>query len=297
MALWSDSFGWLPLHYACANGASASVVRVLLDAYPGGGVECDKRKRTPLHFALCNTDLPASEEMARLLVRPFKDVSAASMEDEHAMLPIHYACAYGSSEEVLHLIIEGYDEGIHCVDFKGRTPLHFVMGNSDRENSVEVMKMLLELKDMSGVSGEEEEEEWEENGDLDDSLEVGMNKKKKKKENMVDLMDHENNLPLHLLSKKAKDVTKQEKELAAIPTMNDDGEQDYELQNQAQSLVMSKERIRKCLQLYLSAEPETTSMFLTGIQFLPDWIRDEAVLHPTIQHVSFDQSKRFLDLL
>lgn len=112
--------------------------------------------------------------------------------------------------------------------------------------------------------------------------------------NMVDLMDHENNLPLHLLSKKAKDLTKQEKELLSTPTMNDEGEQDYELQNQATSLVMSKERIRKCLQLYLSAKPETTSMFLTGIQFLPDWIRDEAVLHPTIQHMLNDRiSHRF----
>jgi hypothetical protein len=51
----------------------------------------------------------------------------------------------------------------------------------------------------------------------------------------------------------------------------------------AESIVMQKERIRKCLQLYLSSGPETTSSFLNGVQFLPDWIRDEAVLHPTIQ--------------
>ena len=261
-------------------------------------MECDKRSRTPLHFALCHTDsYVASEELVRLLVRPFQERSAASIKDEHDMLPIHYACAYGSDEEVLHCIIEGYDSGIQMVDFKGRTPLHFAMGNSDRENSVEVMKMLLELKDMN----REEEEIWMENtnGELDESS-VSMvgttfgTSKKKKKMNMVDLMDHENNLPLHLLSKKAKDLTKQEKELLSTPTMNDEGEQDYELQNQATSLVMSKERIRKCLQLYLSAKPETTSMFLTGIQFLPDWIRDEAVLHPTIQHMLNDRiSHRF----
>jgi hypothetical protein len=111
---------------------------------------------------------------------------------------------------------------------------------------------------------------------------------------MVDAVDHENNLPLHLLSQKAKNVTKQEKELSAAPTMTDDGVQDFELHEKAQSLIMSKERIRKCLSLYLSAEPETTSMFLFAIQFLPDWIRDEAVLHPTIQNMLNERiSRRF----
>lgn len=275
MALWSDSFGWLPLHYACANGASEDVVRLLLEAYPGGVVEVDKRQRTPLHFALCNNlECPVSESLAKMLVRPFQETSAASVGDENDMLPIHYACAYGSSEEVLRLIIEGYDGGVVRLDFKGRSPLHFVMGNSDRENSVEVMKLI--LKNMELLEHREEGDYWDDN--------VNSNAANVSK-TMINTMDHEDNLPLHLLSKKAKDVTKQEKELLAAPTMTDDGIQDFELHERAQFLVMSKERIRKCLTLYLSAEPETTSMFLKGIQFLPDWIRDEAVLHPTIQHM------------
>lgn len=193
------------------------------------------------------------------------------------------ACAYGSGEEVLRLIIEGYDEGATKLDFRGRTPLHFVMGNSDRENSVQVTKMLLEDMSLLKHHGEED---WDENA-------LGIVAPKKQC-NMVDVVDHEDNLPLHLLSKKAKDITKREKELRAAPTMTDDGVQDFELHEEARFLVMAKERIRKCLELYLSAEPETTSTFLNAIQFLPDWIRDEAVLHPTIQHMLNDRiSHRF----
>lgn len=282
MALWSDSFGWLPLHYACANGASEQVVKLLLDAYPGGGVEVDKRGRTPLHFALCNADHPVSEPMARMLVKPFENTSAASIGDENDMLPVHYACAYGSTEDVLQRIIEGYDEGIKKVDFKGRTPLHFVMGSSDRDNSVEIMKII--IKDILLV--ENHQDEWDDNA-------------QNKSEHMVNIMDHEKNLPLHLLSKKAFEITKQEKDLMSAPTMTDDGVQDFSLFEKAQWLVMAKERIRKCLQLYLSAEPETTSKFLKGTQHLPDWIRDEAVLHPTIQHmlVSFVIQKIYLSFL
>ena len=39
MIFWADSFGWLPLHYACANGASLEVVKVLLDAVSVGSHE------------------------------------------------------------------------------------------------------------------------------------------------------------------------------------------------------------------------------------------------------------------
>ena len=272
MALWSDSFGWLPLHYACANGASEQVIKLLLDAYPGGRVEVDKRGRTPLHFALANVECPVSEQIACMLVKPFENTSAASIGDENDMLPVHYACAYGSTEEVLQRIIEGYDEGIKKVDFKGRTPLHFVMGSSDRDNSVEIMKIIIE--DIHLV--ENHEEKWDDN--------LGM-QVQNKHERMVNIIDHEKNLPLHLLSKKALEITKQEKDLRSAPTMTDDGVQDFSLFERAQWLVMAKERIRKCLQLYLSAEPETTSEFLKGTQYLPDWIRDEAVLHPTIQHM------------
>ena len=53
---WQDSNGWLPLHHACANGASGKVLSVLVEAYPEGKIRQDKRFRTPLHFAFFRKD-------------------------------------------------------------------------------------------------------------------------------------------------------------------------------------------------------------------------------------------------
>lgn len=61
-----------------------------MEAYPGGNLEVDKRNRTPLHFALCNVDCPATEFLTECLVRPFEGTSAATIADENDMLPIHY---------------------------------------------------------------------------------------------------------------------------------------------------------------------------------------------------------------
>ena len=62
-----DSFGWLPLHYACANEASQEVLMLLAEKYPESKTCVDKRKRTPLHFALGHTDRPADVETVVLL--------------------------------------------------------------------------------------------------------------------------------------------------------------------------------------------------------------------------------------
>lgn len=60
---WPDSNGWLPLHHACANGASGKVLSVLVQAYPEGKVQQDKRFRTPLHFAFFRRDANEDRSM------------------------------------------------------------------------------------------------------------------------------------------------------------------------------------------------------------------------------------------
>ena len=37
---WIDRFSWLSLHYACANGASEDVLRVLTNAFPPSKTVC-----------------------------------------------------------------------------------------------------------------------------------------------------------------------------------------------------------------------------------------------------------------
>lgn len=77
---WPDSFGWLPIHYACASGSDTEVIKALADAYPESKTTVDRRGRTPLHFAL--GDKPASPDVIFLL----SSSGAASYPDEIGML-------------------------------------------------------------------------------------------------------------------------------------------------------------------------------------------------------------------
>ena len=77
---WPDSFGWLPIHYACASGSDSAVIHALADAYPESKTTTDRRGRTPLHFAL--GDKPASPDVIVLL----SSSGAAAYPDEIGML-------------------------------------------------------------------------------------------------------------------------------------------------------------------------------------------------------------------
>ena len=77
---WPDSFGWLPIHYACASGSDSAVIHALADHYPESKTTTDRRGRTPLHFAL--GDKPASPDVIVLL----SSSGAAAYPDEIGML-------------------------------------------------------------------------------------------------------------------------------------------------------------------------------------------------------------------
>ena len=81
---WPDSFGWLPIHYACASGSDTAVIKALADAYPESKITVDRRGRTPLHFAL--GDKPANPDVIFLL----SSTGAASYPDEIGMLVCRY---------------------------------------------------------------------------------------------------------------------------------------------------------------------------------------------------------------
>uniref|UniRef100_A0A7S4J4N8 Ion transport domain-containing protein n=1 Tax=Odontella aurita TaxID=265563 RepID=A0A7S4J4N8_9STRA len=224
---WVDSFGWLPLHYACANGASDDVLRLLTEAYPEGTTSVDRRGRTPLHFALGNTvGRPATSDTVRLLGGAD---GAGRSSDENGMLPLHYACAYGASEEALAVLTD--DDRVSTIvasDKRGRTPLHFALGNCDRPFSPAVVRLLLTRCGRA-----------------------------------VDAVDHDNSLPLKLLANRA-----------------------YTLR---ESQTEKRANAKRCLLLYIGAEPRATADFLTALQALPDWLGDAAVIHPVVQSLLNDK--------
>lgn len=151
-AQWQDSFGWLPIHYACACGADPSVIKSLAEAFPESKTTVDRRGRTPLHFALGNSnpEHPVSPAVVVLL----SSTGAASYADDNGMLPLHYACAYGASEEALYVLTDAYDEAITTVDRLGRTPLHFALSNAGRKAAPAAVRLLLSLhKEIVNATG------------------------------------------------------------------------------------------------------------------------------------------------
>jgi hypothetical protein len=81
---WPDSFGWLPIHYACACGADKEVIKSIAKAFPESKTTVDRRGRTPLHFALGNSnpENPVSPAVVVLL----SSSGAASYADDNGML-------------------------------------------------------------------------------------------------------------------------------------------------------------------------------------------------------------------
>ena len=168
-----DSYGWLPIHYACACAASSEVVKVLAEKYPESKTTVDRRGRTPLHFALGQSNQNPGKLAEPAVIAILANTGAAAYADEHGMLvslffsqtskleklqknlnrllyfiilqPLHYACAYGATEEALFVLTEKHHDAIWTRDQDNRTPLHFALSNAERKTSPGAVRHLLEL--------------------------------------------------------------------------------------------------------------------------------------------------------
>ena len=224
VASWVDVHGWLPLHYACGYGASTEVLQSLIDAYPESKVVQDNHNRTPLHFYVSRkADSPT---VMATNVAILSDTGAASLPECRGMLPMHYACAYGSYPQVLQVLKDFYPEGISAKENKGRTPMHLAMSNAQGEASAAGLGFLLE----NGAA--------------------------------YNMRDDEGNTPLHMLTlglKNSKGVHLD----------------DPEKMNNA----------TECLRLYLASSPESSPDFLASLQALPKWLQEIAVVSPHVRDV------------
>jgi len=149
-ATWPDSHGWLPLHHACANGASTEVLSILIDAYPEGKIKQDNQNRTPLHFYA--TRRTQNTNVMAQCVEALADSGAAELPDRGGMLPMHYACAYGTNPAVLEVLANAYSDSLVAKENKGRTPMHLAMVNAQRAASPGVIRFLLENSGSGAVN-------------------------------------------------------------------------------------------------------------------------------------------------
>lgn len=90
---WKDSLGCVPLHYACS--ADLEVVKSLTGDYPDSKTAVDRQGRTPLHYALwnSNTENPISTAVIVLL----SSTGAASIADDNGMLVRFFTAGFRPS--------------------------------------------------------------------------------------------------------------------------------------------------------------------------------------------------------
>jgi ankyrin repeat protein len=137
-----DIYGWAPLHYACACGASYEVIMRLNDESPFSKTSVDRRGRAPIHFALSN--LKAKDQLSPVVVASLVNTGAATYPDDTGMLPLHYACAYGSNDDVIKTLIQAHPDAMVSMDDQGRTPLVFCLVNCGQDYAAAAVRYMLE---------------------------------------------------------------------------------------------------------------------------------------------------------
>lgn len=142
---WPDTFGWLPIHYACACNADTIVIKKLAEAFPESKTTVDRRGRTPLHFSLGTSGPGDNQTASPAVIAVLSSTGAAAFADDNGMLPLHYACAYGASEESLLVLTKVHPDAITAIDSRFRTPLHFALSNGGNAASPGAVRHLLRL--------------------------------------------------------------------------------------------------------------------------------------------------------
>ena len=109
-----------PLHIACAQGMSESIIDLLLAANPGGARRESKNQSLPIHLACANG---VSVEGIRSLVKGFE--AGIRTIDSDGWLPLHHACAKGASTEVVEFLLSLYPYAAEVQEKSiGRLPIH-----------------------------------------------------------------------------------------------------------------------------------------------------------------------------
>uniref|UniRef100_A0A7S4V4K6 Ion transport domain-containing protein n=1 Tax=Ditylum brightwellii TaxID=49249 RepID=A0A7S4V4K6_9STRA len=272
---WDNSSGQLPLHHACAYGASYDVISLLERSYPASTVAKDNRGRTPLHFAFTATvknngdgdDGNVDRNDFCDTVRLLSDSGAAFVGDENGMLPMHYACAYGTSAAALQILFDTHPNSIFANEDKGRTPLHFAMVNAHRPMSPSVVAFLLSVKDTD----------------------------------IINIPDNSGDLPLSLFAKAVSfDPYAAEKNENAFKCLelyiNAKPHPTAEFYEALFAITshnkkLSHEIRKRCFRTYLATKPLVGKEFFDAIKRLPTWLQIEAFISPSSSMMEYLNSK------
>eukprot|EP00816_Leptocylindrus_hargravesii_P008757 CAMPEP_0196821656 /NCGR_PEP_ID=MMETSP1362-20130617/80281_1 /TAXON_ID=163516 /ORGANISM="Leptocylindrus danicus, Strain CCMP1856" /LENGTH=313 /DNA_ID=CAMNT_0042200939 /DNA_START=458 /DNA_END=1399 /DNA_ORIENTATION=+ len=109
------------LHLACLNGAPLKAIRILLDLYPEALAVKSDHGYLPVHCCCLNG---ADKTILQLLSSKVGFAESVMEVDSFGRTPLHYACEWNVTADVVHIMIEGNPEIVQVADEFGMTPLH-----------------------------------------------------------------------------------------------------------------------------------------------------------------------------
>jgi ankyrin repeat protein len=152
----ANNNGWMPLHILCqekdiADSTAVDILGPLLQRYPEAlrhaaweAVRPRTNGALPIHIAAGQGS--KSVEFCRMLIEayPGSERIAAS---GNALLPIHFACRYGTVETAQYLL-RLYPESINVATRGGAYPIHSTIGGLDKRTNpaiaVDMIQFLLD---------------------------------------------------------------------------------------------------------------------------------------------------------
>ena len=124
--------GMLPLHVACENGVSTSILELLIKVAEEQGTDednilntVDKDYKTPLHHRLlAETSITMADVKLLSGCGSFGEPGAIALADKDGNLPLHILCQKKTKTniEVLHFMLQLYPQAIEEKNVDGKTP-------------------------------------------------------------------------------------------------------------------------------------------------------------------------------
>mmetsp|Transcript_14445 Transcript_14445/g.28900 ORF Transcript_14445/g.28900 Transcript_14445/m.28900 type:complete len:427 (-) Transcript_14445:129-1409(-) len=118
--------GALALHLACTSGAPVEVVRTLLTMFPASIAQQDGNGHAPLHCAVrYNASAAVVKELLVALREGGQAVAAAPSST--GVIPLHYACIFGSTVDIVRMLVNAHPDGTKKTDPEGNLPVHLAV--------------------------------------------------------------------------------------------------------------------------------------------------------------------------
>jgi len=269
-----DQSAWIPLHIACNSETPAEVIQLLVDAYPEGAYQQDQKGRTPLHFLVIkdtqftrNGDrdkffssfLKKEESFATKNMIKVAEILTTNPSFTPSPRNLNAVQAQNSAERVHDLI-------------NNMLPIHYACAYGIPTSVIKVLVTAypesINVTDkfgrtplhysMRNADNSESPQRVQLLVDQDPNSTVSL-QPRRYLARVVDMADNDGSLPIQQLSAKAVELEEQNE--------------------------IGRENVIKCLNIYLNTKPLATAKFLTGLQTLPKWLKDTAVVNANVKTI------------